>query len=287
MEVYGSRDVQELIKLALREDLGETGDITVRCTVPSQARLKATVTAKQAGVVCGIPLFDLVYQALGGGVQQHYAVMDGTAVKPGDVVWEGTGPAAVILEGERTALNFAQRLSGSASTARRYADLVAGTNCGVYDTRKTTPGMRLLQKHAVKCGGGCNHRIGLYDMVLIKENHIALMGEVASGPAEAVRRCREQLGPEAVIMVEIERLDDLEPVIAAGTNMVLLDNMGCEQLREAVRIRGDRPVQLEASGGITDANLRAVAECGVDRISIGALTHSVISLDLSMRCTIV
>ncbi|MFW5846124.1 MAG: carboxylating nicotinate-nucleotide diphosphorylase, partial [Planctomycetota bacterium] len=178
-----------------------------------------------------------------------------------------------------------QRLSGTATATRRCVDLVAGTGARIYDTRKTTPGMRLLQKHAVRCGGGHNHRIGLYDMVLIKENHVALMEGAVSGPAEAVRRARATVGPDVRIQVEIERLADLEPVIAAGTDLILLDNMDCEQLREAVRIRGGHAVKLEASGGITDATLRAVAETGVDRISIGALTHSVASLDLSLRCS--
>jgi nicotinate-nucleotide pyrophosphorylase (carboxylating) len=284
MEVYGSRDVQQLIELALAEDLGENGDVTVQCLVPADLRLRATITAKEAGVVCGLPLFEQVFEGCGGGVRVSHAVMDGTRAEPGQVVWQAEGPAGTILQSERTGLNLCQRLSGTATTAAHYAEIVAGTSARIYDTRKTTPGMRLLQKHAVVCGGACNHRIGLYDMVLIKENHIAMMSGADNGPAQAVRRCRERLGREAPIMVEIETLDDLEPVIQAGADMVLLDNMDCEQLRAAVRIRGERPVQLEASGGITEQTLRAVAETGVDRISIGALTHSVRSLDLSMRC---
>ncbi len=197
----------------------------------------------------------------------------------------------MLLTGERTALNLCQRLSGTATLARRYVEAVAGTRARIFDTRKTTPGLRLLQKHAVVAGGACNHRIGLYDQVLIKDNHIALMpGGATGGPAEAVRRCRTALGT-VLIEVEIERLEDLESVILAGADIVLLDNMDPEALRRAVaerdqlRARGYDAL-LEASGGITLANVRAVAETGVDRISTGELTHSVQSLDLSLRCQI-
>jgi nicotinate-nucleotide pyrophosphorylase (carboxylating) len=201
------------------------------------------------------------------------------------------GDATTLLVGERTALNLCQRLSGTATLTRRYVEAIAGTRARILDTRKTTPGMRLLQKHAVVAGGGTNHRSGLYDQVLIKDNHIALMppGPLGSGPAEAVRRCRERLGDTVVVEVEIERLDDLEPCIDAGADIILLDNLPPERLREAVARRDARPsrrtVQLEASGGITLQTVRAFAESGVDRISTGELTHSVRSLDLSMRCT--
>jgi nicotinate-nucleotide pyrophosphorylase (carboxylating) len=200
-----------------------------------------------------------------------------------------------MLIGERTALNLCQRLSGTATMAARYVEAVAGTRAQVFDTRKTTPGMRLLEKHAVASGGARNHRIGLYDQVLIKDNHIALMppGPLGSGPAEAVRRARETTGQKALIEVEIEKLDDLEPVIAAGADIVLLDNMAPALMREAVQRRdrvvgvGKRRVELEASGGITLETIRAVAETGVERISTGALTHSVHALDLSMRTAII
>ncbi|MBA2480158.1 MAG: carboxylating nicotinate-nucleotide diphosphorylase, partial [Planctomycetes bacterium] len=199
------------------------------------------------------------------------------------------GDAATLLQGERTALNFCQRLSGTATLTRRYVDAVAGTRAGIFDTRKTTPGMRILQKHAVACGGGRNHRMGLYDQVLIKENHIALMPGPGSGPAEAVKRSRSSCGDTAVIEVEIEDLRDLEPVMAAGADIVLLDNMPPAMLIEAVARRDraqastPRRVELEASGGITLDTVRAVAQTGVERISTGELTHSVRALDLSMR----
>jgi nicotinate-nucleotide pyrophosphorylase (carboxylating) len=298
MSVYDQRDVSDLIALALHEDLGEAGDITCQALVPAGSRLRATVTAKAEGVVCGLELFARTFAALRqrglGAVEISEAAPDGTRVKPGTVVFRADGDAAALLQGERTALNLCQRLSGTATLARRYADAVAGTRAAVFDTRKTAPGMRLLQKHAVVAGGGRNHRIGLYDQVLIKDNHIALMGgeRGSSAPAEAVRRCRAALGERVIVEVEIERLDDLEPTIAAGADIVLLDNMGVDLLREAVRRRdaalknraSRRSVELEASGGITLATVRAVAETGVERISTGELTHSAPALDLSMRC---
>jgi nicotinate-nucleotide pyrophosphorylase (carboxylating) len=297
---YSHSDVRELIALALREDLREGGDITCRALVPPQAKLDGIVRAKAAGVVCGLPLFQLVFDQLaadmpGCEVKVSEAAADGTRVAPGDIVLRCRGIASTLLIGERTALNLCQRLSGTATMARRYVDTVAGTRAQVFDTRKTTPGMRLLEKHAVASGGARNHRIGLYDQVLIKDNHIALMppGPLGSGPAEAVRRARETLGRDTTIEVEIEHLSDLEPVIAAGADIVLLDNMAPDLLREAVQRRdralagNKRRVDLEASGGITLDTIRAVAETGVERISTGALTHSVHALDLSLRTAIV
>lgn len=289
---YDHPDVAALIRLALHEDLRWAGDLTCQAVVAPGRRLEATVRAKEAGTVCGLPLFQRVYDQLEHPVEVHECAADGTRVEPGQVVWRGTGDAAAILMGERTALNLAQRLSGTATATARYVAAVAGTRTRILDTRKTAPGMRLLQKHAVAAGGGANHRIGLHDQVLIKDNHIALMppGPFGSGPAEAVRRTRERLGGAVVVQVEIERLDDLEPVIRAGADLVLLDNMDPALVRQAVARRDACPapdgrrVELEASGGITMATLRAFAEAGADRISVGALTHSVPSLDLSMRC---
>ncbi|HYE08429.1 MAG TPA: carboxylating nicotinate-nucleotide diphosphorylase [Planctomycetota bacterium] len=284
-DVYAHPDVAAIVAFALQEDLRDAGDITCRALVPRGSRLSGVVRAKQAGVVCGLPLFAHVFRVLGGGVAVERCAADGTRVVPGDEVLRCAGDAGVMLMGERTALNLVQRLSGVASETRRYADAVAGTKAAILDTRKTTPGLRILQKHAVACAGGANHRIGLYDQALIKENHIALMPADGGsrGPAEAVRRARAALG-SALIEVEIETLDDLEGVIAAGADIVLLDNCAPDVVRAAVRQRGDRRVLLEASGGITLANVRAFAETGVDRISIGALTHSSGALDLSLRC---
>jgi nicotinate-nucleotide pyrophosphorylase (carboxylating) len=295
-DVYRHPDVSELIALALREDLREAGDLTCRALVPPHARLDGVVTAKAAGVVCGLALFQRIFDTIaldapGCEVAVSWHAADGTAVAPGDVVLRCAGNAATLLIGERPALNFCQRLSGTATMARRYVEAISGTRAAVFDTRKTTPGLRLLEKHAVAAGGARNHRIGLYDQVLIKDNHIALMppGPLGSGPAEAVRRCRADLGAQTLIEVEIERLEDLEPVIAAGADIVLLDNMPPALLARGVAIRdravkpGARRVELEASGGITFATIRAVAESGVERISTGALTHSVQALDLSLR----
>jgi nicotinate-nucleotide pyrophosphorylase (carboxylating) len=297
MNVYDQPQVAALIRTALAEDLGAGGDVTCAALVPAGARLAATIRAKSTGVVCGLPLFAQVVAALGGTLEGLTFHADGTAVVPGDVVLRCHGDAAILLIAERTALNFCQRLSGTATMTRRFVAAVSGTRAQVLDTRKTTPGLRLLEKHAVVAGGGSNHRLGLYDQVLIKDNHIALMtadGQTAvpsfSKAAEAVRRCRAALGERLLIEVEIESLDDLERVIAAGADIVLLDNMAPPLLTEAVARRdracrpGARPVLLEASGGITLETIRTVAETGVDRISTGALTHSVQALDLSMRC---
>ena len=288
-------EVAALIRTALHEDLRFGTDVTCAATLAPGARLSGLVRAKEPGVVCGLWLFAQVFSCYGGEARVWDVAADGTAVQPGDVVIRMEGDATTLLVGERTALNLCQRLSGTATLTRRYVEAVAGTRARILDTRKTTPGMRLLQKHAVVAGGGSNHRSGLYDQVLIKDNHIALMppGPLGSGPAEAVRRCRERLGEAVVVEVEIERLDDLEPCIDAGADIILLDNLPPERLREAVARRdawrdarpSRRTVQLEASGGITLQTVRAFAESGVERISTGELTHSVRSLDLSMRCT--
>lgn len=283
-------DVLALVRMALAEDLRDGQDVTCAATLAPGARLGGVVRAKEAGVVCGLWLFRTVFDVLDGDARVWDVAVDGTVVKPGDIVIRMEGDATTLLVAERTALNLCQRLSGTATLTSRYVAAVAGTRARILDTRKTTPGMRLLQKHAVVAGGGQNHRIGLYDQVLIKDNHIALMppGPLGSGPAEAVRRCRERLGQKVVVEVEIERLADLEPCIDAGADIILLDNLPPAVLREAVARRdaypSARPVLLEASGGITLATVRDFAESGVERISTGELTHSVRSLDLSMRC---
>ncbi|MEK7414498.1 MAG: carboxylating nicotinate-nucleotide diphosphorylase [Planctomycetota bacterium] len=291
--VYDHVDCTAVIAAALREDLRGGSDLTCDALVPPTARLEGLIRAKQSGVVCGLPAFRRVFAILGGGVGIHFEVPDGTAVRTGEVVLRFSGPARTLLVGERTALNLAQRLSGTATLTRRYVDAIAGTRASILDTRKTTPGLRILEKHAVVMGGGVNHRLGLYDAVLIKENHIALMDAdtKCSSPAEAVRRARASIGPAVMIEVEIESLDDLEPVIVAGANIVLLDNMWPDDIRAAVTRRDKalkkqpgRRVLLEASGGINLHTVRSFAETGVDRISVGALTHSVPALDLSMRC---
>lgn len=282
--IYDDPALEALIRRALDEDLQGADDLTTCALVPPGARLSCALIAKAAGVVCGLPIAERVFAAAGGGVRIRDALADGTAVEPGRVLLAGEGPAASILIGERTALNFVQRLSGIATFTARCVAAVAGTAARIYDTRKTTPGWRRLEKHAVACGGGCNHRFGLADAVLIKDNHIAVSG--LGTPAAAVARARAALGPGVPIEVEIERVEDLPAVAAAGADLVLLDNLPPDELRRAVALRDMLAprVQLEASGGITLATLRAVAETGVDRISIGALTHSAPALDLSLRC---
>lgn len=290
MPIHDHPDVHALVRLALHEDLRFGQDVTCAATLAPGARLRGWVRAKEAGVVCGLWLFRTVFDQLAGRARVWDVAEDGTRVAPGDIVIRMEGDATTLLVAERTALNLCQRLSGTSTLAARYAEAVAGTKARILDTRKTTPGMRLLQKHAVVAGGGANHRIGLYDQILIKDNHVALMppGPLGSGPAEAVRRCREKHGDAITVEVEIERLDDLEPCIRAGADIILLDNLPPDAIREAVARRDACPslrkVLLEASGGITLATVRGFAEAGVDRISTGELTHSVKSLDLSMRC---
>lgn len=290
LALHDHPDVEALIRQALHEDLRFAGDVTCAATLAPGARLRGWVRAKEPGTVCGLWLFANIFAQLGNSVRVWDVAADGTVVQPGDVVIRMEGDATAMLIGERTALNLCQRLSGTATLTARYVAAVAGTRARILDTRKTTPGMRLLQKHAVVAGGGQNHRIGLYDQVLIKDNHIALMppGPLGSGPAEGVRRSREKLGETVIVEVEIERLDDLEPCIRAGADIILLDNLPPEKIREAVARRdacpSPRSVLLEASGGITLQTVRAFAEAGVERISTGELTHSVRALDLSMRC---
>ena len=295
MSAYEHADIIALIRLALAEDLRDGQDVTCAATVPPGARLQATVRAKQPGIVSGVALFAAVYRALGSDVATRLALPDGTRVAPGDVVWDGEGDASAILVGERTALNLVQRVSGTATATATLVAAIAGTRARILDTRKTTPGMRVVQKLAVLAGGGANHRHGLHDAVLIKDNHIALMppGPLGSGPAEAVRRARALLGAAMMIEVEIERVADLVPVMLPGADIVLLDNFDPATVAQAVALRNatrapdQRQVLLEASGGITLATVRAYAEAGVDRISTGSMTHSVMALDLSMRTRLV
>jgi len=305
-DLYTQPEVSALIALALAEDLRQTGDITAQTLVGADRKLSGILTAKSAGVVSGLPLFARVAALLGGDLHCTDLAADGTRVAAGTPVLRLHGDARLMLAVERTALNLCQRLSGTATQTARYVDLIAGTRAHIFDTRKTAPGQRLLQKHAFAAGGGRNHRMGLHDQVLIKDNHLALMpgwdfGKPGNAPAEAVRRCRAALGPDTVIEVEIETIDDLSAVMQAGADIVLLDNLPPDRLRLAVADRdrimaGAAPVgsaargalrarvDLEASGGITLANVRAYAESGVERISTGEPTHSAPALDLSLRC---
>lgn len=273
-------DAQHLVDLALREDIG-AGDWTTEWTVDAERSASARILAKQPGVISGVEVARRVFQTVDDALRVEIAAPDGTGVQPGDVVLRVHGAARSILTAERVALNFLQHLSGVATTTRRYVDAVAGTGARVLDTRKTTPGMRLLEKPAVRHGGGDNHRIGLFDMVLIKENHIAAAGGIAA----AVRRVRAANIQNLPVELETTTLAEVNQALAAGVDRILFDNMSLASLREALdAVRnwtGGRP-QTEASGGVTLETIRGIAETGVDFISVGALTHSVPALDLSL-----
>jgi nicotinate-nucleotide pyrophosphorylase (carboxylating) len=269
-------EIERNIASALEEDMG-SGDLTAMLIDP-QTRARARVVSRVEAVLCGTPWFDACFRHLDPDVRIQWQRHDGDAVRAGATLCTMEGNARALLTGERTALNFLQLLSAVATVTRGYVDAVRGTHAAIVDTRKTLPGLRLAQKYAVRAGGGSNHRIGLYDGILIKENHIAACGGVAAALAQA-----RTLAPAGVFtQVEVERLDQLEEALAAGATMVLLDNFELEPMRAAVRINAGR-AKLEASGGITLENVRAIAETGVDRISIGALTKDVKAVDLSMR----
>jgi nicotinate-nucleotide pyrophosphorylase (carboxylating) len=260
---------------ALAEDVG-TGDCTA-ALIPAEAAGRAHVISREAAVLSGTPWVDEVFRQLDPRVAIDWLAHDGDAIVPDQILCRLSGPARSLLTGERAALNFLQTLSGTATRARRWADAVAGTGARILDTRKTIPGLRLAQKYAVTCGGCHNHRIGLYDAVLIKENHIAAAGSVTAALYAAQQ---EAAGLE--IEIEVETLDQLREALAAGARRVLLDNFPLEGLRAAVAIAGGR-ARLEASGGVTLDTVRAIAETGVDDISVGALTKDVRAVDLSMR----
>jgi nicotinate-nucleotide pyrophosphorylase (carboxylating) len=286
---------QALLQLALREDLAEAGDWTTNALVPENASGRAAVAARQAGVLAGLPAVDMTLAAIAPRLRWSPRAADGQQVRPGEVVGLIDGPARGLLSAERLLLNMLGRLSGIATLTRRYVEAVAGTRARIYDTRKTTPGWRRLEKYAVRCGGGQNHRSGLFDAVLIKDNHLALSaadcGQPAGAAAEAVGRARRYLQAEApaaagtmLIEVEVDTLEQLDEVLPAGPDLVLLDNMTPEQLRHAVARRdaSRAAIELEASGGISLENVRQIAEAGVDRISVGALTHSSPALDIGL-----
>jgi nicotinate-nucleotide pyrophosphorylase (carboxylating) len=291
------REWNNLLALAVAEDLGVAGDLTSLALVPAAAMGRAAVVARRPGVLAGEAGAAMTLTAFDRGLRWTSAAKDGQAIVRGQVIGRIEGPARAMLAAERPLLNFLGRLSGIASHARRYVDAVAGTPTRIYDTRKTTPGWRKLEKYAVRCGGGCNHRAGLFEAVLIKDNHLALGAELSPrglggySPAEAVVRAREflesHLGPagrEVIVEIEVDTLAQFDEVIAVGPDLVLLDNMAPAELREAVARRDARSpsIELEASGGIDLGTVRATAEAGVDRISVGALTHSAVSLDFGL-----
>ncbi|HET7433959.1 MAG TPA: carboxylating nicotinate-nucleotide diphosphorylase [Thermoanaerobaculia bacterium] len=265
---------EDIVARAFAEDLP---DITAEAIFAPDERGSARFLMKAEGVIAGLAAVETVFRMLDPTAEVTLKAKDGDHVRPGDIVAEATASVIALLSGERTALNLMQRASGIATATRRYVDAVQGTNAKIYDTRKTAPGLRALDKYAVKAGGGENHRIGLHDMFLIKNNHVDRAGSITA----AVERIRARKMPQPV-MVEVRDMRELEEALALAPDYILVDNMTPDQLREAVRLTNGR-VPLEASGGITLETIRTVAESGVERISIGALTHSVTALDISMR----
>ena len=269
--------LDEVILRALQEDM-PMGDVTTDNIIAEDSQSTATLTAKQVGIVCGLDVARRVFQLLDANVSFVAQIHDGEAVAPGDLLVTVTGNTKALLKGERTALNFLQHLSGIATDTNRYAKLIADLKTKVVDTRKTTPGLRYLEKYAVRCGGGSNHRFSLSDGVLIKDNHI----KAAGGIAEAVALVRAKIPHTVKIEVETENLNMVQEALDAKADIIMLDNMTVESMAEAVRLIDGRAL-VEASGDIDDNKLRMVAETGVDLISIGRITRSAGSLDISMR----
>ena len=280
MQKLSPQEYLPLLRLALEEDIG-SGDATSIATVPFEIEARAMMVARQPMTVCGLPIAQQVFKEVDPTITVVPCVADGRQVQAGEELLHIVGPARSILTGERTALNFVQRLSGVATQTARYVQAIAGTDTQILDTRKTTPGWRKLEKYAVACGGGTNHRTGLYDLILIKDNHLAaLRQQTERAIIAAVMRSREAF-PTLRVEVEADTLDDVVEAVEAGADIILLDNMPPEVIREALRLIAGR-AETEASGGITLQTIRAVAETGVDYISVGALTHSAISVDVAL-----
>ncbi len=274
-------------KLALEEDLNGVGDLTSQATIPRELVGRAAFVARSDGIVAGLPAALSVFanfKPLTPEDDFQPLSEDGVHVRPGDQLAIMTGSLWTVLLVERTALNFLQHLSGIATLTRKYVDAIAGTHAEIFDTRKTTPGWRLLEKYAVRCGGGKNHRVGLFDGILIKDNHLAALGGGRAAIRKAVELSRAAAPEGVFVEVEVDDLDQLEAALESRPDIVLLDNMSLDMLRQAVGRRNAAApmVQLEASGGVTLDTVRAIAETGVDRISVGALTHSAPALDIGL-----
>jgi nicotinate-nucleotide pyrophosphorylase (carboxylating) len=279
-----ARNAETLIDLAIAEDLGDRGDLTTTTTIPSEARGAARFVARADGVIAGLPVVRLLARRFGLERGWQSLANDGDHVRPGTAVARVAGSMRSLLAMERIALNFLQRLSGVATLSARFVAEVAGTKAVILDTRKTTPGWRRLEKFAVRCGGAQNHRFGLYDAVLIKDNHLAWLAGQGDPIGAAVAAARAQAPAGTIVEVEVDTLDQLDQALACRPDIILVDNLGPVHLREAVRRRDARApgVQLEASGGVTLATVADLARSGIDRISVGALTHSAPALDIGL-----
>ena len=273
-----AEQIQADVTHALEEDLG-TGDVTAEL-VPRTAWAEGRVICREDAVVCGRHWFNEVFRQLDDRVDIHWRAREGQRTGPDEAICTLAGPARALLSGERTALNFLQTLSGTATSARHFADIIAGTHARILDTRKTLPGLRAAQKYAVRCGGGTNHRQGLYDAILIKENHIVACGSIADAVAAARARA-----PELSVEVEVESLPELEQALSAGADIIMLDNFSLTDVERAVAITARR-ARLEVSGNLGEQGLRELAETGIDYISIGAITKHVRAVDYSMRLSL-
>ncbi len=280
MQPLANDEIRTAVRLALAEDVG-AGDATTLATVPESLAATAIMRAREPLVVAGLALAEAAFQELSAAVRFEKTARDGQRVSDGGILMKIPGPARALLSAERVALNFIQRLSGIATLTAQFADAIQGTAAQILDTRKTTPGWRRLEKYAVTCGGGRNHRFGLFDMVLIKDNHLAALRDAKpNAVAAAVGQARAKY-PQLKIEVEADTLEQVEQALAAGAGLILLDNMSPEELRRAVeKCRGR--AQTEASGGVNLKNVRTIAETGVDFISIGALTHSARAVDIGL-----
>lgn len=273
-------DIQAAVGTALAEDVG-AGDVTSIATVPEGMSARARMVSREALVVSGLAVAEAVFRKFGSRVEVQVEAADGARVATGSKLMTISGSARAILTAERVALNFVQRLSGIATLTSRYVEAIHGTRAKILDTRKTTPGLRRLEKYAVRCGGGENHRIGLYDLILIKDNHLVALRHEPPNPIEAAVRRARRLFPQLRVEVEADTQAQVEQAVSAGADIVLLDNMSLEQLRQSVQWVNGR-AKLEASGGVTLQTVRAIAETGVDFISVGALTHSAPAVDIAL-----
>jgi nicotinate-nucleotide pyrophosphorylase (carboxylating) len=272
--------IDEIVDRALAEDIG-TGDLTSMAAIPADARAEAALVLREPAVVCGLPVARAVFAAVDPALELRALLPEGARAEAGATIATVAGPARGLLSGERVALNLLQRMCGIATITSRYVEAVRGTKARILDTRKTTPGLRALEKYAVRMGGGTNHRFALYDGVMLKDNHLAILAAGGLGLGEAVRRTRAAVGPMVRVEVEVESVEQAAVAAGAGADMILLDNMPPDELRAAVGVIAGRAL-TEASGGITMASIRAVAESGVDFISVGALTHSARALDIGL-----